>query len=86
MKRFKVQKLGKQKFQISCGKVFPSRNLAIKYLSFINRERESIMSESLDFSTDCEKCGEELEPSESGDWYHCEKCDKSWFVTELYTY
>ena len=39
MERFKVQKLGKQKFQISCGKVFPSRNLAIKYLSFINRER-----------------------------------------------
>jgi len=39
MKQFKIQKLGKQKFQISCGKVFPSRNLAIKYLSFINRER-----------------------------------------------
>tara|TARA_R100000664_G_scaffold30637_1_gene43402 strand:+ start:370 stop:501 length:132 start_codon:yes stop_codon:yes gene_type:complete len=39
MKQFKVQKIDKQKFQISCGKVFPSRNLAIKYLSFINRER-----------------------------------------------
>tara|TARA_R100001443_G_scaffold34649_4_gene48391 strand:- start:451 stop:582 length:132 start_codon:yes stop_codon:yes gene_type:complete len=39
MKQFKVQKLGKQKFQISCGKVFPSRNLAIKYVSFINKER-----------------------------------------------
>tara|TARA_R100001463_G_scaffold742_1_gene3422 strand:+ start:1909 stop:2040 length:132 start_codon:yes stop_codon:yes gene_type:complete len=39
MKQFKIQKLSKQKFQISCGKVFPSRNLAIKYLSFINKER-----------------------------------------------
>ena len=52
----------------------------------MEKERATKMSESLDFSTDCEECGEELEPSESGHWYYCEECDKSWFVTELYTY
>lgn len=44
------------------------------------------MSESLEFSTDCEDCGQDMERSESGEWYYCENCDKDSHRSELFTY
>tara|TARA_Y100001938_G_C7839531_1_gene305408 strand:+ start:246 stop:401 length:156 start_codon:yes stop_codon:yes gene_type:complete len=35
----KIKKINKSKYKICSGKVFVSRALAVKYLSFINRKR-----------------------------------------------
>ena len=50
------------------------------------RQGELIMSKSLQFSTECEECEEELTPNRDNTIYTCDECGKEYFYTDLYTY
>jgi len=44
------------------------------------------MSESLEFSIDCEDCEDGLTPNRDYTIWSCDHCGKEYFYTELYTY
>ena len=52
----------------------------------MEKERAIIMSESLEFSAECEECEEELTPNRDNTIYTCDGCGKEYFYTDLYTY